>query len=540
MSSQSNPGKNLKTFYAGHPNSHYADDTHMDLSSRDCLCVQDNDIDRLHSLYADALDCGVSVCLTEIPHKHYPMIINVDMVFKTTVLTRCYTVEDILEIIQVYGEVLVEYLSRNEYDFSILENKGPRTENGVVKDGFRIMITNVVTTAPLHMFVRSKVKERLSHIFKRLGAENPISNILDRAVLKDYNYMYGSHDLHDYPYKLTNVMRFIWPTVKVSLVDKLSPKANNVTIIARPIELRTTLQLVNHLSIRNKEVQDGVRDDKMSEIQAYEGMFALKEKRNTRCLEMIGWSVNSISKTTSSLDMVESLVGILNPERSDVFYMWVRLAWCLRNIDHRAYSAFDSFSQNSSKYYEAECKRVWDHLRFTNGIGIGTLRAWAKADNPTKYTTIMSDYVQRQIFESRDGTHLCIARFMHSMFENVFCCSSIKGHIWYHFNGVRWKLCNGAHELRLSINDDIRAEYQNAIASCSEHAYALARAAGLSPFYGLNVADGEGACVVLKRQFNKILLNLGNENFRKKVVIVCEDLFFCKDFCDDCAISLLK
>ena len=65
------------------------------------------------------------------------------------------------------------------------------------------------------------------------------------------------------------------------------------------------------------------------------------------------------------------MVSILNPERMDSFDSWIRLGWCLHNIDYELLDVED-FSMNSPKYEDGVCEDKWCEM-VDKGLSIGSL-----------------------------------------------------------------------------------------------------------------------------------------------------------------------
>ena len=99
----------------------------------------------------------------------------------------------------------------------------------------------------------------------------------------------------------------------------------------------------------------------------------------------------SINKTNENLSIIRQLVSILKPERVESFESWIRLGWCLHNIDHRLLEDWVEFSKQSEKFVDGECEKEWGNMK-NEGLGLGSLFLWAKEDNVEKYMELSINY----------------------------------------------------------------------------------------------------------------------------------------------------
>lgn len=495
--------------------------THKALSSpTTSIYVADEDTEVFHALYANAISEGEKVYLTEKHSLTSPVLIDVDLIFQPTIHAnknrglglekRRYTDQDVLDIVQVYGNVLMEFITTTDFSFFTFEKKQPRLENNLIKDGFHLMVPDVVATHALHFLVRAKVLEGIAHIFKRMGTTNSVSDIVDEAVIMKNNWsMYGSEEPEGEAYQLTKIFRY-----------HHNNKGATVTIIPRPNTLKTALQLVTFFSIRNKNVNCVINQDKIQEVASYSKALHAKQNNKNLCRSMIGELCNGAVNECNNLETVKKLVNILNFRRSYSYDTWITLGWCLRNIDHRLFDTWDEFSKDSAKYDKYECKRVWTYMTVTQGLTIGTLRMWAKIDNPSEYAEIASIEMNELLYLSCDATHLGVAKVIHFLLENEFVCASTKQHIWYQFINHKWSLCNGTNELKVAMNERVIALYEK---EALEH--------------GLKAASSKIACeakryMAIQAMLNKITHNLSDNTYQKQVVSTCENLFYMKEFRD--------
>jgi P4 family phage/plasmid primase-like protien len=94
------------------------------------------------------------------------------------------------------------------------------------------------------------------------------------------------------------------------------------------------------------------------------------------------------------------------------------------------------------------------------GLNIGTLRMWAKNDNPEKYQEFINTDLSDLLYISRSKTHHDIAKVVHHLFQHQFVCSSAKGRSWFEFKKHRWILVDQGISLRMKLSDDVWKVYK--------------------------------------------------------------------------------
>ena len=95
-------------------------------------------------------------------------------------------------------------------------------------------------------------------------------------------------------------------------------------------------------------------------------------------------------------------------------------------------------TQNGSGY-ETEpidsYKDVWESMNYT-GLGKGSLKLWAKEDNPNLYNTIVANDLHNYFMKTtgkKGGTSFDVANLMYQCYKDDFMCVSILlsyGIIW--------------------------------------------------------------------------------------------------------------
>jgi P4 family phage/plasmid primase-like protien len=423
-------------------------------------------INDFYRIYTDAIDSGEDVHLTE-KHRHIaPIVIDLDMRFNLTdKLVRKYSNADVADILYIFCEELSKIFYKQTFHIYLLEKTAPikqKTDAGVIiKDGIHIIIPDLVSKASVQYVLRNAVLQRLKDVFLRMGAINDIKDIVDEAVIERNNWMmYGSKKPNTEAYAVTRV--FKWEGDQQSIID-----------ISIDIDLKETYTLITTLSIRNKHDEDCIRQEVMDQVKEYDDNLEQRRKKMETSRAILSDEVTSDENECENYDMICALVDILSIERSENFNDWIRLGWCLRNIDHRLIGKWDEFSKKSPKYKPGECDQTWRHMRLGGGLGVGSLYMWAKQDNPERYSELLRKDLRRLIYESKSGTHTDVARVLHHMYHYEYVCSSIKNKTWFEFRNHRWVPSDSACSLRVRMSNEVWKEYVSAardLSSCAVEA----------------------------------------------------------------------
>lgn len=467
-----------------------------------------NGFDRnlLFELYAKDLQRNKDLYLTEKHRMMSPVLIDVDLRFPTTSgISRRYTSTHIMDIARIYGEMLASFVVVDDIDFFVFEKPAPRLESHVVKDGFHMMVPGIVTQPAVQFVVRQNVLLLMKKIRAEIGNQNNLDDMFEEAVIIRNNWsMFGSKTSNGEPYAWSRVIRF-------------NARTRTVATVPRPTPF-TALGKVTFFSIHNNETLTEINNDKKAEIDAFQKILNEKQSRKELCSYMVGHTVNVQKNECDNLEQVEDLVKVLHPRRSLDYYSWMCLGWCLRNLDHRLLTAWDEFSKNSRKYRSGDCERLWHHMSVTDSLRIGTLRMWAKADNPVLYNELAINEMRERLHVSLVGTHQSVAHLIHFMFHSDFVCASVKRDAWYEFKNHRWNLDDAGSGIRLRLRTDVVNEYNKAIRLFREEVQMI------------NDVVKRSYLETKMHHASTLCIRLGDKAFQDKVIGLCKYLFEDKKF----------
>lgn len=477
--------------------------------------------------YCDAMEQGCDLHMTESNRPIGPLKIDLDFRFaapskdeeKKTVSLRQYRSKDIDDIVQTYADILFEYFDIRDDQLSVLQayvmekKTAHLTPQNVVKDGLHIMFPHLVTKPSVQLIIRTEILSRLDPLFRRMQCINSTKDIVDEAIIERNNWMmYGSKKPNCEAYLLTKVYDVQPRETGLKMVCKKYSKDKQENLC----------DLVTLLSIRNKYDELKVRQTKLAQVREFEEEQERRLKKMELSRLILSDAVNNTKNKVNDAEfhLIEKLVNILSIERIDAFDTWLRLGWCLRNIDHRLLSVWDAVSKKSTKYTKGKCDELWMTMK-EDRLRIGTLHMWAKEDNPREYQNVIANDLRALILKSLTSCHTDIAHVIRHMYKHRFVCT--KGdQVWYEFKNHRWVCLNKkGTSLRNLISDEVWDTYMSASADLTLRA--------------VQTRDNEEEKLRLQDQamrLNEIAKKLKNCPFKNNIMNECADLFCDEKFED--------
>ena len=465
-----------------------------------------------YEAYKEAYANDEAMHITEKHREISPILIDLDFRFKITPpdqeqARRRYTFEHIVKIMTIYMKNLAEFVDLELADARIyvMEKPSARIEKNKFKDGVHIMIPEIVTEPHLQMMLRERVLAEMGEVFKEIGIDNSAADCFDEAVIQRNNWlMYASKKPDNPAYEVTHILKRL-PDDQIIELPLLDDKAEYVEL----------------LSIRNKSIEtDFVSDAKKGEVSEWVQRTTRRPasipSSNTFFVTDEGADV--VRNMTKDLLLVQKLVDMLDKERSHSYDTWIRLGWCLRNIDYRLLDKWIQFSKNSDKFVEGECAQLWEKMRVNGGLGIATLKMWASKDNSEAYKEIVRDDVFSYIQKAYTGTHYDVACVIYAMYGSEFVCASIKNRFWYEFRSHRWHPCEEGMTLSMRISVQVCQEFSHVAAGFNQKAASTTDDAQQRQY------------IEISQKLNKVALLLKNTTFKKNVMQECMAMFFVNKF----------
>lgn len=426
---------------------------------------------------------------------------------------------EVRALVEIYARHIASYVCApsDGFDAVVLEKPGATAYKGAIKDGLHLVFPEVVTPPAVQHLIRRAALPEIAEVVRGFGAQNRVDDVVDEAVVERNNWMmHGSRKPGGEAYDVTRVFR--WAPA-AGLVETWSAAASGGTPLA------AAGALVSRLSIRNKYAETPTRADRAEEVDAFVSAQEVQRQRRelfarSPAAAAAGGSAPHQAEARAPDDefqMAVKLVGLLSKERAETYADWIRVGFCLHNIDHRLLDAWVTFSQRSDKFLDGECPRYWASMG-RGALGMGSLRMWARQDAPEQFQAMLRCDLRSLIMDSLNATHTAVAAVVYHMYRYQYACASIRYKTWYEYRGHRWHECDSAVTLRQRISSEVFQEY-NAIIM------------GLRARIADAGSDSEQqSLVVTCKRIDAVALRLKTTAFKENVVKECAELFYAEGF----------
>jgi P4 family phage/plasmid primase-like protien len=407
-----------------------------------------------------------------------PLLIDLDFKYnKEKNLQRTFTEKHISDFIGEIIKVLKEYFDlkdRAHLRFFVTLRSAPyldtktKNDDEKIKDGVHIFCPDFSIGKEHYAFIRGKLLESkaLEESFADTYYTNKAEKVFDECMgNKQGWFFYGESKMDILPYLLSNV-------------HKYNPKTGKVTQDSTEY---TPRQLLEVLSIRyslNKplSVLEAHKDTvEKAVLKAKNPVLAMVPAPTTNemvgILPMLVDSFNTIVTTEDEIVLAKLFaLECLSAERADSYDSWMRVGWCLYHIDpsedmFKVWMKFSEKSAASASNNVDALRRDWmkGSMRRVNGsmeIRMGTLKMWARADNPVKYAEIMDgdiiSFITKTAITFKGGTHYHVAQMIQRLFPDIYKCAvDSKSTEWYTFKNHIWSSMPSGLLIKTRITDEI-------------------------------------------------------------------------------------
>lgn len=485
-------------------------------------------IDEFFKVYRSAMKRGEDIYLTEKHRVLGPVVIDFDFRFATEpgtgtgtaehdgALKRSYGDDTVQAFVETIAACIADIVSvPNSFNIYVLHKKSPVLgKTGVIKDGMHIIVPDIVTRPVVQFMLRDAL---LAHpAFKKtlasLNTTNPACEVVDRDVIEKNNWMmYGSKKPGCDPYVVTHTFAFVGD------VDRL------VKRVPHPFDpVKEGDNYVEMFSIRNKYEQTPTRNDMIDTVKSIQDEHDEKVKKQKTVRQymastFVGVVPSGHYNTSDQYESACKLVGILSESRTANYSDWIRLGWCLRNIDHRLLQQWEDISSKSSKYVPGECTKLWNTMR-VGQLGVGTLHMWARQDNPDVYREMMRSDMSSLITRTISNTENDVARVVFHMYQYDYVCTSLRMKTWYEFKNHRWQRTDSGHSLRVRLSSDVFKEFHNL---CGHYHNRIQTS---------NDDEEQQKFSGYITKLTAVARRLKCSSFKDNVLKECSELFYQKDF----------
>ena len=459
--------------------------------------------------------------IAEKPQYYLPILVDIDIKkkeedFKHDIPDKLYTDQHLITTIEVYQSVLrniIEDCNDKHLTCIVLEKPLYKTnKNGqqYIKNGFHLHFPyTFISKADHEVQLLPRVKQRIEQLklYKSLGIDN-IDNIIDKSYTRVPWLLYGSRKSVDSG-TYTATTAFNSDCEQVSIEEALRDyKIFDSKEREIPFKQDVKYYLPRILSIipygRN-----------VCEIKNDVG-FVLQPAKITPNFNK-KYANKSVQE---NLKISQKLLEIISDDRVDNYNDWMTIGWTMYNISNGCQEGLNlwmDFSQRSPKFKESVCLYEWSKM-IKKDMTIGTLKHYAKKDNPKEYEKIIKDQIKPHIENSLNGSHNDIAKALLVKYGEEFKCGSIDYKSWYRYKNNCWNKIEDGRDLRMKISEEIHDEYKVIGKEISDK---------------LMEANDEGERAMYTTRYKqvlKLMSNLKSSPFKGHVMKEAKDLFYEQNF----------
>lgn len=444
--------------------------------------VSDEDYPRFLDLFHDYLFVKNArpLNLVEQPRLNQakPLLIDLDFRYPSDqAVQRTFNDKNIEKFCQMTVDGLKHFFDLEPYEmlrFYVTLRPAPYQEAGKKerKDGVHIECPDISLSNEKQKALRAWLlsHKAVSEAFVNTNYINTDGDVYDESMVRKQGWFFFGESKPTIPrYDLAFVLKYNPETEEFTREEKSK---------------YTNRQLMEILSVRFNLVDDDnvVREEAKEE---YHGLLnpvshhtqevveetPLEPREENAVLTVMREMFNFTEKTEEERDIVKALVrNCLSVERADKYESWIRVGWCLHNIEpneemFNLWMEFSAKSTKSSLNNTAELRRDWFGRMRKEGDGPRltelALRKWARDDNPAEYKRIIDTNILEYIRTYVEPTNFHIARLMKKLYEGNYVASvGNKNTDWYFYDDKvnMWKHLNQGIQLRKNISFEV-ADY---------------------------------------------------------------------------------
>lgn len=413
--------------------------THVSMGgNKGKFCLNKDLRKKLVKNLAEATSLGMDFHIAEMPKEYGPIIFDIDLdKMKSEYKNgRLYDDDMIVEVVENYREGIKKYLnvSDEQLKVCIFEKDSPTLKETTVRDGFHGVFNQICTSDKVRHLIRNHVVNLAEESSTFEGFTKSVPEIFDKAIVSTNAWlMYGCRKVDGKPYLLTRVLD--------SELQDFGPDS-----------LGDQLQKTKIFSMQQKTWNV---ENASPFAGKYDEVLIGKEYAD------LGFVRNKVFEPQENIpenkqqDIVKAKVylSMIKDSRADAYGDWIRIGWALHNVDKSLLEDWIEFSQKSEKYKEGECEERWATMK-DQGLTLGSIRYWAKEDNPEEYKAYQALEYQACLERSVETNTWFIAKALHNKYCDRFVCVSVKNNDWYEFRNHKWVESQSGTALTMLICDD--------------------------------------------------------------------------------------
>jgi P4 family phage/plasmid primase-like protien len=471
--------------------------------------------------------------LAEIPQEYTAVIVDVDLKFELDYhpdTTRLYTLKFIEHFIHIYQDVLTEVVKdvkSEELTCVLLEKPMYQSPDNYDhwKNGFHLHFPGIfMSRVDQEVIVIPRVRQYMSEnrygindefatFSDRLVNVERIIQLIDTASTRNAWLMYGSRKTEEQqPYQISQIYNHELETVSLFEAFKNYIVYDDED---EPLELNET-NIEFHLP-RILSILPNHRSPKETDTSVLTAPFLTQYIQRTKTQVDFSQDERDDDDVEKDLQVARNMIKLLSAERADIYMDWMTVGWALYNISQGSDEGMElwmDFSRQSSKFNQPKCVYEWSHMEDRKKITLGTLKYFAKLDNPSGYSEYMTTQNQKYAEIDIQSSHYDLARLLYEQYENEYVYTESG---WYRYLNHHWEFIDAGIELRSKISTELVNVYKTIRDQL---------------FNEMRGKDGRELEVMKEREtyISRVVNCLKTTPFKNNIMNECKEVFYVREF----------
>lgn len=348
---------------------------------------------------------------------------------------RYYSIDQVKELVCAFNNVFEDVFNTTKDKFTcyIMERRCTKTSvrNNLTSydEGVHIVYPylcgNIATR--LYLYNRLINDQRTIKALEDFGTYNPINKVLDPATFKNNSwFLYGCGKSGE---------GTVYQITRIGYYRPADDYSDEEYVFSTKIK-GSNKDKIDVLSIRHN-------DDDVTPIKTNIQVIIDKQYN----IESIKTFIPDVSNTETDVQKYTALVNLVDTKRADDYDTWFTFGVILKNISPNLQCVWDVFSAKSNKFNQKDNDTKWNDIPVGNmKCSIGTIKYYAKLDNPEGYAVWCRTYAQNEYSKliTHESSDLAkIVKLYNIKDDMIFVNNSSQSGkslngCWYRFNGVVW------------------------------------------------------------------------------------------------------
>ncbi len=434
--------------------------THTRVSPKASYFIDKPLIDKFFTIYCNAVFRKIRPSLTEKPGMFNPLHLDFDLKASLDVgLERQYTIylQDCISIAQniIRESIIDEEFDEKYLQVLLLEKSSPRTDDGIVKDGFHLHFPHFIVPKWYHdIYFRPRYIKELENkkVFSRCRFLISIDKIIDGDLTNKVWMMYGSSKSEDKePYLYTKAFDVNFNEIQLEEVFEIEMVGKSCSV---------KYYLPKFLSLQMYDSRDSATPLKSLVEDSHKSKTPRKQVQHER--------KRTSEEIYSDIKIIQdgNIMDMISSSRATAHNTRMEIGWILYNIGEGCDEALDlwiNFCQRDlDEFVEGKCEDRWSNMKL-RGKKLADLLKIAEYDNPEafrKWKRSKIDFLIEASLEELKPKEYDVAKVIEFMYKDKFVCADDKKGVWYEFKNHRWNLYKSSLNLRIKFAEEVRDEYQ--------------------------------------------------------------------------------